>query len=68
MRSYPQIEEQIIALVRTQPLASTRFIVKALTERGHCSVQAVKNALKALEFDGDILNVGGEAAAWRLPK
>jgi hypothetical protein len=68
MRTYPEIEEQILALLRTQPLSNSRYITRTLTEHGQFSTQAVGNTLKSLEFAGEIVNVGGETAAWRLPK
>jgi hypothetical protein len=68
MRRYPELEHEIMALVHSQPFCSARFIVKSLTDRGHCSTQAVKSSLRALEFEGKITNVGGESAVWKVTK
>jgi DeoR/GlpR family transcriptional regulator of sugar metabolism len=68
MRRYEEIEHDILALLRTQPLSSSRYVIKNLTERGHVSTQAVRNTLKALAFDGKITNVGGESAVWKVGK
>jgi hypothetical protein len=66
MRLYPDIQADVMALVRTQPLSPSRYIVKCLTERGHVSAQAVKSTLRALEFDGKIVNIGDGKGAWKV--
>jgi hypothetical protein len=66
MMRNPAIEARIIKMITAEPLSSTRHISRTLNAEGRSNEQAVRNALKALEYEGRIANVGEAVNAWRV--
>jgi len=62
----PALESRIIKLLTAEPLSSTRHISRTLNGQGYSSGHAVRNALKVLEYEEKIANVGDTVHAWRV--
>ena len=60
------LERKVLEALRSADKPSTTELMRILAEKDvNDSRPKVRNALRALEDEGSIVNVGGEAAAWK---
>ena len=68
MRRNPFIERAVLDYVTAHPLASSAEVCRHVNRNGQSNASSVKNALRALAWEDQIVNVGDTVAAWKLVK